>query len=262
MVSKVLVQPRSDLFLADKAFAPTSLVVDSIGTVYATCEGIYNGAVMLDPDNHFLGYFGSNEVKLTASLLIDRFWKSLLSSKARSQLANYIPVEMTSLEIGRDDFVYTCTLETDDVTASVRKINPFGSNILKSKAQSSFQGGFGDLQPFTYDNQTYTTRFIDLCVDENQAIFALDYTSGRVFQYDEEGNLLFVFGGIGNQKGLFISRWRWKAWEAPSMCWTPLTTISPALSPRSLEPRCCTLSTYTSKASIRSPPSSGGRFSS
>lgn len=105
LVSKVLVQPRSDLFLADKAFAPTSLVVDSIGTVYATCEGIYNGAVMLDPDNHFLGYFGSNEVKLTASLLIDRFWKSLLSSKARSQLANYIPVEMTSLEIGRDDFV-------------------------------------------------------------------------------------------------------------------------------------------------------------
>lgn len=82
--------------------------------------------------------------------------------------------------------------------------NPFGSNILKSKAQSSFQGGFGDLQPFTYDNQTYTTRFIDLCVDENQAIFALDYTSGRVFQYDEEGNLLFVFGGIGNQKA-FLS---------------------------------------------------------
>jgi tetratricopeptide (TPR) repeat protein len=33
----------------------------------------------------------------------------------------------------------------------------------------------------------------------------LDLATGRVFQYDDECNLLFIFGGIGSQKGTFTT---------------------------------------------------------
>src|SRR5690625_5098314 len=34
---------------------------------------------------------------------------------------------------------------------------------------------------------------------------ALDYKRGRIFTYDEDGNLLYVFGQIGEQRGTFRS---------------------------------------------------------
>ena len=204
LVKKVLVQPRSSYFSNTKTFAPTSVVVDSVGTIYAACKSIYNGAVMLDGNNNFLGFFGSNKVTVTPQLLLDRLWKSLLSKEAREKLPDYIPVEMTSLAIGNDDFIYTCTLETADTTASIRKINPYGKNILQAQVANSYQGGFGDLKPYTYNNVTYTTRFGDIAVDDNSYTYALDDTTGRVFTYDNTGNLMFVFGGTGNQSGLFV----------------------------------------------------------
>ena len=85
---------------------------------------------------------------------------------------------------------------------SIRKINPYGTNILEVKAQSSFQKGFGDFS-WTESETEYNTRFVDIAVDDKEHIFALDSTYGRVFRYDEEGNLLFTFGGLGNQEGLF-----------------------------------------------------------
>lgn len=202
LVKNVLNQPDTSYFPEDKSFTPVSIVVDSVGTIYVTCEGVYNGALMMDQNNQFLGYFGSNEVKITPQLLINRFWKSILSNEAGSKIADYIPVEMSSLEIGKDDFLYTCTVETDDNLNSIRKINPYGTNILEVKAQNSFQKGFGDFI-WTESETTYQTRFVDIAVDDKEHIFALDATYGRVFRYDEEGNLLFTFGGIGNQEGLF-----------------------------------------------------------
>ncbi|MCX7658074.1 MAG: gluconolactonase, partial [Oscillospiraceae bacterium] len=32
---------------------------------------------------------------------------------------------------------------------------------------------------------------------------ALDYTRGRIFTYDSEGNILYIFGGMGSELGMF-----------------------------------------------------------
>ena len=52
-------------------------------------------------------------------------------------------------------------------------------------------------------SKTYRTQFVDLVVDENGFINALDYTFGRVFQYNQDSELLTIFGGLGSQLGLF-----------------------------------------------------------
>lgn len=201
-IRKIIRQPDTDSFTQELPFQPQRVVADSTGILYVVSKGMYNGAVMMDQDGTFLGFYGSNKVKITASVILDRVWKKILSRDQRKDLAQYIPIEMTALAIDGSDMIYTCTLQTEDSLERIRKINSYNANILKGKAEHSFQGGFGDLQSFSYHSVSYSTAFVDLCVDGDGFIAALDSTTGRIFQYDAGGNLLFIFGGLGGELGL------------------------------------------------------------
>ena len=48
-------------------------------------------------------------------------------------------------------------------------------------------------------------QFVDIAVDNNNILYTVDQNSGRIYQYDQEGNLLAVFGGTGSLKGRFES---------------------------------------------------------
>src|SRR5690625_7742375 len=50
-----------------------------------------------------------------------------------------------------------------------------------------------------------SSTFVDIDVNEYGVYSALDYKRGRVFTYDEDGNLLYIFGQIGEQRGTFRS---------------------------------------------------------
>ena len=76
----------------------------------------------------------------------------------------------------------------NDVTSGqVKKLNAKGRNILPNKV-------FGDAG--TDSSLTAVT------VDDSGFITVMDSGSGRLFQYDGEGNLLYIFGGRGERKGL------------------------------------------------------------
>jgi len=47
--------------------------------------------------------------------------------------------------------------------------------------------------------------FVDIVVSESGVFTALDQRSNRIFQYDSEGELLFVAGGNGSQSGTFLT---------------------------------------------------------
>lgn len=196
-------KPATEVYPQATNFAPQKIVVDRMGTIFAICKGVYYGAVMFNQKGEFLGYFGSNKVELTASLLIDRFWKSMMSKENKDKLANYIPVEFTSFDIDSENFIYSCTNYSNSNFNMVRKINPMGINILETKASKSFQGGFGDLNVVYYNNAQISTKMQDICIDDAGYITALDFTRGRIFQYDQDANILFAFGGLGIQNGMF-----------------------------------------------------------
>lgn len=48
-----------------------------------------------------------------------------------------------------------------------------------------------------------TPRFIDIAVSKQGIITVIEEASGKLYQYDQEGNLLTVFGGKGEQQGRF-----------------------------------------------------------
>jgi tetratricopeptide (TPR) repeat protein len=200
----VLEKPESALFPENEEFIPLKVAVNSSGIVHVLCKGIYNGAVMFDAAGRFLGFFGSNPVEITPKLLFDRFLKSFMSTKQKEKLPAYIPTEYTNLLYDEEDFLYTCTVSGQRPTQSIRKLNPAGVNILEARSLTSFQKGFGDFGIVT-GNVLKRTQIIDIAVDREGFVSAVDFSLGKVFQYDQDANLLFAFSGPGDRVGLFLS---------------------------------------------------------
>ena len=62
----------------------------------------------------------------------------------------------------------------------------------------------GDVK-YAADMDPYTgpSTLVDIVIRENGIYSVLDSKRGRVFTYDNYGNLLYVFGGPGGHQGMF-----------------------------------------------------------
>jgi len=118
----------------------------------------------------------------------------------RSRQARTVPSGITNFDLDDEGFIYTCTQSTSQKKDTVKKLNPAGNNLF-----SSLDTSWGDIQS-VYDsntNKNYQSMICDIEISDDGNINCLDLTSGRVFQYDEEGNLLFIFGSGSDQLGGF-----------------------------------------------------------
>jgi len=199
-----ITKPQADIFPQESEFLPRKVLADSGGTVYVLLEGFYRGALVFDNTGFFLGFYGSNWVETTAQLLVDFFWKRILTREQSRQMARFVPVEYSNFDIDEEDFIYTCTPYSESQTNQLKKLNSSGMNILRDRPRGNMREGvYGDREIAYFRGRLSPTTFVDINVDANGFISALDAEKGRIFQYDREGSLLFVFGKMGTQKGTF-----------------------------------------------------------
>jgi hypothetical protein len=182
-------------------FKPSRVLVNKAGNVYVLVPNVYRGALVFSQDGAFITFYGANDVELTARLLLDYVWKGLLSRVQRNAMARYVPVSFSGFDIDREDFIYTATEKTVYGGSQIgknqlKKLNGKGINIFKETT-------YGDLEMAYHDGRLIQTAFVDVDVMDSGHIAALDATQGRVFIYDQESNLLTVFGGIGSFVGNF-----------------------------------------------------------
>ena len=202
---KEFLRPETDLINKDIEFKPTKVLVNNSETVFALVDGLHLGAIMYDQDGIFTGFYGASEVVVTASLIVDYYWKKIMSQEQSDKMARYVPVQFANFAIDEENFIYTCTNDSAANTGEIRKLNAGGSNVLAQRLHNveSLTGNFGDLERTVYKGQVQDTTFVDIAVSDEGFIFALDKFRGRIFEYDQESKLLNVFGAIGYQKGSF-----------------------------------------------------------
>jgi len=197
------------LAVVDKSFVfrPSRLTVDEAGIIQVQAEGCYNGLITLDAEGNMIGYYSANTIRASLSVIAAQFWRKIFSDEQQNNIKQIIPVEYSSLTMGSDGFIYTTTKRTEDSTLEIKKLNPYGNNILGyDDSDSSVKignGNYGDLRVFHTQGQDKDTTFEDIYVDSEGFVFALDTTRGRIFEYDQNSNLIAVFGGIGDQYGTF-----------------------------------------------------------
>ncbi len=194
-------KPSSEFYEDKVTFQPNKVVVDVAGNVYVNIKSITLGAVMFAPDGTFSNYFGANRVEQTAQAIANRFWKTILDREAAANFIQAVPMEFSNFDIDEEGFIYTVTEAKSATTDIFKKINPAGENILINLGYADQT--YGDMASYYWKGETYGSQINDVDVAEDGTIRLLDFGNGRIFEYTEECDLLFIYGGKGNQKGLF-----------------------------------------------------------
>lgn len=205
-IMETLDSPDAASFPAGIDFLPVSVLEDQAGSIYVLVRDFYYGALAYNADGEFETFFGANQVTVTAALLSDLFWKNLLSDKQLSYMSNYNPIPYTGFDIDSEDFIYTVTQDPNNSTEEIKKLNKQGTDILLPSIGYDVidRSDYGDKERTYYQQRLIDTAFVDIDISDEDVISALDYTGGKVFQYDQDSNLLFIFGGMGENQGLFL----------------------------------------------------------
>ncbi len=202
-VESTIEKPVSNLISDDFIFSPTKVGVDMYGRAFVLSQGCYSGLLQFDTDGSFMGFFGANKVEATADVIFNYMWKSILSDKQRAAMTSILPIEYSNVDCSKDGFVYTSTVGTQLPKSQIKKLNPQGNNIYFGVGNEEINFGDEEFQ-YTRGAANYPS-FIDVKVNENDFVFGIDLTSGRIFERDQEGELVAVFGGMGNQLGTFTT---------------------------------------------------------
>lgn len=193
---KAFRKPDSALLDQGFTFTPSKLVLDKRGYLFIVSEGAHQGLVQLRPDGTFAGFFGANHVDFSLTRLLVKF---IASKEQKEQLASVRPPEFSNLYQDEEGFIYTTTLGIR--TDQVKRLSAVGVDILNMHGSKRY----GDYEMPIENWKALYEAFVDVSVDDSGIITALDQTTGKAFQYDQLGNLLFIFGGLGDQDGLFMT---------------------------------------------------------
>lgn len=162
-------RPSEPLFGKNREFLPRKITVDARQNLYLVSEGSVDGLVMMNTLGNFIGYFGANTAEMSLKMILQRMFLT------KEQLDQFIKNEAASpsnLAIDRQSLVYTVTAGVAR-DKSLRKFTVSGRNL--------FAGIYG------------STTFRDVHAAENGLLAAVD-AQGRIYEYDLNGTLLFVFG--------------------------------------------------------------------
>ena len=192
---QIIENPQSDILGENYVFSPLKVAVDYADRIYVIAQNQFEGIMAFDAEGNFTGFTGTINVQITTAEII---WRKLSTKAQRAKQQLFIPTEFTGMEIDSDGFVYATNVDAEG-EQSVRRLNPSGEDVIQKGAA----GVSGDILWRLTGDYSGASRIIDVVVREKGIYSVIDSTRGRIFTYDHEGNLLYIFGGIGSQEGTF-----------------------------------------------------------
>ena len=193
-------RPQSNLITnKDFNYKPIKIVVDFAYRMFIVSQNENNGMIELQKDGSFTGYFGA--VK-TVAKLTDLF---SFTQEQKDRKTKNTPVEYSNVNVDKSGFVYG-TVSSYNVNGSVnedvfvQKKNPTGNDVLK---RNGFFSIMGDIN-YIYENSSpILPQLCDIALRESGVYSVLGKRTGRIYTYDDNGNLMYIFGGIGTNFGQF-----------------------------------------------------------
>lgn len=184
-------------FPAGFVYRPNKLVVDDAGRLFVLARDQYEGIMEFSVDGQFRGFIGAPRV--TPSLA-DVIWSKLATDAQRQRQALFLPTLYSGIDIDDDGFIFV-TKQGAAEEGAIKKLNPAGRDVLVNKSPQKIPGDIWYAMPGV--TTTGPSVFVDVAARKHGIYSALDRNRGRVFTYDENGRLLYVFGTRGSQFGAF-----------------------------------------------------------
>lgn len=199
----VLKEPDDPTYEKDKAFLPNKVVADPKGRVYILSKNQNKGFMKYEYDGVFEGFYGATKVIVSP---IERFWKKIATEAQKARMTLFVPTEYSNCYMDQEGFIYAVTKTYDDgdlfsgKASPIRRLNALGNDILVT---NGYEPPIGDLKSGNAAGIKGFSKMVDITVLDNEVYIALDENRGRLFAYNNQGYLLFCFGGRGNIDGFF-----------------------------------------------------------
>lgn len=196
-------KPSDETFDQSLDFLPSKIVIDTAGRVFCVATNVNKGLVKFEADGEFSGFVGATPVTYNWT---DYIWKRFATKEQRAKMESFVPTEYDNLYMDYEGFIYACTthaseLELDSGAINpIRRLNMMGDDILIRNGNWYI---LGDIHWGDGGGYSGPSLLTDITAFENDSYVALDKVRGRLFAYDDQGRLLFAFGGSGNMDGYF-----------------------------------------------------------
>lgn len=195
---KIVSNPQSDVLEAGYVFTPLKVTVDYADRIFCIAKGMTEGIMVFDSNGQFTSFYGTIKVEIS---LWEKIWRKLSTKKERSRQSLFIPTEFTGIDIDEKGFVFASNIDNQGVQA-VRRLNPSGEDVIKKGVKKNVGGDLMTGGMYIYSGPS---KIVDVAYRDNGIYSILDSRRGRIFTYDSEGNLLYIFGGLGSQAGTFVA---------------------------------------------------------
>ncbi len=164
-------KPTAPLYGETQDFLPLKVIANEAGTMYIICESNTNGIVQISPvdGGTFLGYFGTNR---TDPSLWNIIWRSIQTDAQRAKSRGNIPATPDNMAIDEKGLIYTVT--RGEGYDTLKRLNIAGINMIEPDAYEEVPAA--------------------VAVGNHDNVFVASQM-GYIYEYNNEGDLLFVFGG-------------------------------------------------------------------
>ena len=115
-------------------------------------------------------------------------------------MESFVPTEYDNIAMDDEGFIYACTTNVkastlrDGSAKPIRRLNLMGSDILIRNGNTRV---IGDVQWESGAGYSDYSLITDVCPLDEGVYVALDKNRGHIFAYDNQGNMLYAFGGPG-----------------------------------------------------------------
>ncbi len=213
--SHIIGAPEAKEIDVDDLYTPIAVAVDAAGRMYVVSKTTYQGVIQIGKDGAFQGFIGAQKSTLSAW---DVFWRKFQTDEQRAQSERVVSTEYNNITIDEKGLIYVTTSSIDPASqqgaitgksksgdyAPVKKLNSSGDEIMQ---RTGFWPPSGEVNVYEGGSSSTTisgpSTIVDVALGPEATWSIIDTKRSKVFTYDEEGRLLFVFGDNGDQLGNF-----------------------------------------------------------
>ncbi|MCL2488494.1 MAG: YIP1 family protein, partial [Oscillospiraceae bacterium] len=200
---------ESDILDEDFEWRPRQVVVDSSRRIFVNVKNNNKGIAELSADGQFVGFYGAQKAP---GGVLSWFTDLFMTEEQLASRVRIIPRVYNNMAVDGRDFIwltansmnpydlwrYMSNPSSDN--APIKRMNPNGEDVLIRKGSSGLAPG-GDYDMWGY----FISSIVAVAVKpDSTGIYTLvDAERQKLFTYDNQGNLLYAFGGEGGQNGVF-----------------------------------------------------------
>ncbi len=210
---KVIPAPVSALFDEGAIYKPVACAVDEYGRLFIVSSTTYQGIIVMSEDGGFHGFIGATQVQISA---LEILWRNFQTKEQRESSSKFVSTEFNNITIDADNFIYVTTSSIDEsaqqatiqskdgTNAPVKKLNASGADVMR---RNGFFAPHGEVKvsQSPLDPITGPSRIVDAAVGPEGTWSIIDEKRSKVYTYDKDGSLLFIFGDTGVQFGNITS---------------------------------------------------------